>query len=307
MNKSFQCESMEIMTRFVSALILLCTVSMCSSPGRALSPVTESCRTKYPIVLVHGLGFRDDLAAVRYWGKIVDYLRRHGAVVILGRQQAFASHEVNGKLIRDTILTFLKNNPQYQKVNIIAHSKGGIESRYMIGRLGMEERVASLTTIATPHRGSPIADMVMNQIPSDRNAVITLVNGIARLVGDPLPDAYDAGRELTTEFMKKFNRDIPDSTVVAYQSYACVIDRNYPNFAWVRLWEKIHEKEGPNDGLVSVRSAQWGQYRGLVTHEGKNLVSHADVIGMHQITGVFGFNEEKFFETIASDLVKRGF
>ena len=40
-----------------------------------------------------------------------------------------------------------------EKVNIIAHSKGGLDSRYAISILGMDKYTASLTTISTPHRG----------------------------------------------------------------------------------------------------------------------------------------------------------
>jgi triacylglycerol lipase len=44
------------------------------------------------------------------------------------------------------------------RVNVIAHSMGGLDARYAISRLGLDARVASLTTIGTPHRGTPIAD-----------------------------------------------------------------------------------------------------------------------------------------------------
>ena len=47
------------------------------------------------------------------------------------------------------------------KVHIIAHSMGGLDSRRMIVDLGMADKVASLTTIGTPHRGTILADHVL--------------------------------------------------------------------------------------------------------------------------------------------------
>ncbi len=46
-----------------------------------------------------------------------------------------------------------------RKVNLIAHSMGGLDARYAICQLGLADRVASLTTIGTPHLGTPLADL----------------------------------------------------------------------------------------------------------------------------------------------------
>ncbi len=40
----------------------------------------ERCRTRYPLLLVHGLGFHDH-ARLNYWGRIPEKLREHGAEV----------------------------------------------------------------------------------------------------------------------------------------------------------------------------------------------------------------------------------
>ncbi len=265
------------------------------------------CRTKYPVVLVHGLGFRDDAHLVKYWGKIDKHLKKRGARVILAHQQAYASHRDNALLIKKEIEKFLKENPSYKKVNIIAHSKGGIESRYMITKLNMADRVASLTTLATPHRGSSIADIVMGKIKSDRKIIVKLINMMAKLLGDKKPDSYDAGLQLTTEYMKIFNRDVPDMKNVYYQSYAAEIDRNFPNPFWRKLRKVLNKYEGPNDSLVSIKSAVWGDFRGVVKCNGKPLVSHADIIGMHIITGEFCFKADHFFQELVHRLREMGY
>src|SRR5207245_6473457 len=45
-----------------------------------------------------------------------------------------------------------------EPVNLIAHSMGGLDARYMITHLGMAEHVRSLTTVSTPHRGTYLVD-----------------------------------------------------------------------------------------------------------------------------------------------------
>ena len=60
-------------------------------------------------------------------------------------------------MIKRSILEVLTKTGA-EKVNLIAHSKGGMEARYMIKVLGMNTHVASLTTISTPHHGSKTMD-----------------------------------------------------------------------------------------------------------------------------------------------------
>jgi triacylglycerol esterase/lipase EstA (alpha/beta hydrolase family) len=288
-------------------LILLSTLFLSIHCSCKVKASDTYCRTRYPVVLVHGLGFRDDALLIKYWGKIPEHLRKRGARVILTHQQAYASHRDNALIIKKEIQKFLRDNPSYKKVNIIAHSKGGIESRYMITKLNMADKVASLTTLATPHRGSSIADIVMGRITSEKKLIVKLVNGIAKLLGDKKPDSYDAGIQLTTGYMKLFNSQVPDMKSVYYQSYAAEIDRTYPNPLWRKLWKVLKKYEGPNDGLVSKTSAAWGDFRGVVKDHGKPRVSHADIIGLHIVTGLFSFKEELFFEELVHRLKDMGY
>ncbi len=110
------------------------------------------CSTKYPCLLVHGVGFRD-FHYFNYWGRIPRELVRNGANVYYGHQEAWGTVEDNGLILKNKIMEILQKTG-CGKVNIIAHSKGGLDARYVISGLKMEAYVASLTTINTPHRGS---------------------------------------------------------------------------------------------------------------------------------------------------------
>lgn len=72
--------------------------------------------------------------------------------------------------------------------------------------------------------------------------------------------------------IERFNPRTPDVEGVRYFSYGATLE---PQLTSVfRYSHSIIEKaEGPNDGLVSVRSAQWGTYKGTLQD-----VSHLDLI-----------------------------
>ncbi|MCK4821209.1 triacylglycerol lipase [bacterium] len=289
----------------IITLVAILGISGCATSKRdALDK--QYCKTRYPIILVHGLGFRDNSLLLKYWGDIPDALRRHGAEVHHGGQNAFSSHKNNAQQLKRKITVILHKTGS-KKVNIIAHSKGGIESRYMITKLGMAHRVASLTTIATPHRGSSMAKIILTGISKRKILVKKIGDLYARLMGDIDPDSMQAGRELTREYMKRFNREVPDMPGVYYQSYGCVIDSSYPSPIWRLMYSSLSSVEGANDGLVSIESCRWGRFKGIVRGKKTQLVSHADIVGLFALTGVYSFNAREFYISIVHELKGMGF
>src|SRR6267154_5683824 len=86
-----------------------------------------------------------------------------------------------------------------ERINVIAHSMGGLDARYAITRLGLSERVACLVTIGTPHRGTPLVDLPLPRLA-------------ARLLGA-------AGlTDLTPRALLRFNQEVPDAEGVRYYS-----------------------------------------------------------------------------------------
>ena len=86
-----------------------------------------SCQTKYPLVLIHGAGFRD-LKWPVYWGRIPAALEVRGAVIRYGLQDCWASTETNAAEIIRRIDQVLAETGA-EKVNLIAHSKGARPDR----------------------------------------------------------------------------------------------------------------------------------------------------------------------------------
>ncbi len=266
----------------------------------------DFCDVKYPILLVSGLGLADHHSLYNYWGTIPDYLKEHGAPVFTANQDAFTSNVDNAIKLKYRVFEVLEKSKK-DKVNIIGHSKGGIEARYMISRLEMANHVSSLTTLSSPHHGSGIADIILGRIKIGRIATARLVNIYARLVGDKRPDSLRATISVSSEGMKSFNKDVIDHPKVYYQSYAGHINKNYPNIMWRTLARLLYTVDGKNDGLVSIQSAKWGNYRGLIQSEDCDSVSHLDMVGLNTFTGVKAFDYKKWLANLVNDLKHRGF
>lgn len=147
-----------------------------------------------------------------------------------------------------------------RRINIIAHSMGGLDARHMLfndreyGKI--HHSVASLTTISTPHEGSPFADWVLERflfLPAMFGTIGLDVTGLkdlrtavcAKFNSDPTVEAFEAKCESEIQFR----------TYAGAQTFWGV-------FSLLKVAFKIIEhNEGENDGLVSIRSARWrGKY-----------------------------------------------
>lgn len=250
------------------------------APERWVRGETQACRTQYPLVLVHGVGFRD-LRYFNYWGRIPRELTRAGATVYYGNQEAWGTIEANAQDIKERILDILEETG-CRKVNIIAHSKGGLDARYMISALGMGDKVASLTTISTPHRGCRFVDILSRMPDGVYRWIAGLMDRNFRKLGDTHPDFYAASHQFRTDFAAKFNEEVRDDPRVYYQSYASVMKNCLSDWILTIPYLMIRAVDGESDGLVTVPSAQWGDFQGVFRSKYRRGVSHGDIIDLHR-------------------------
>ncbi|MDR1564904.1 MAG: alpha/beta hydrolase [Oscillospiraceae bacterium] len=238
----------------------------------------DFCATKYPVIMLHGVGIRE-LPWMDSWGRIPAALAERGAKIHNGQHDAWGSIESNAASLKAQI-KHLVSRSGCGKVNIIAHSKGGLDARYMISALGMEKYVASLTTIATPHRGLAVMDKICEHLPLLLDAVAFSSNIFYKAIGDSAPDFRHVCHEFTTEYAEYLNIICPNSEKIYYQSYAADFGTRTTSSLLLELPHfLIKLAEGDNDGLVSVRSARWGAYRGIINVEGgKSGFSHFDQV-----------------------------
>lgn len=267
----------------------------------------EICKTKYPIVLVHGIFFRD-WQLFNYWGRIPKELLRNGARVYYGGQQSAAAVADSAAELKENILRLVRTTG-CEKVNIIAHSKGGLDSRYAISKLGLSPYVASLTTVNTPHRGVIFGEILLEKLPAfGVRWLEKRYNAVFHTLGDKDPDFLAGVTDLTASRCAAMNEDVPDVPGVYYQSVMSVMTRpssaGFPlNFTY-RLVKK-YDKE-PNDGLVALSSAPWGRYLGKITVKGRRGISHGDMIDLTR-ENIPGFDVREFYVRLVKDLRENGY
>ena len=266
--------------------------------------------TRYPILMLHGVGFRD-LKWPLYWGRIPSALSAMGAALYYGQQDCWARVEENAKTVKARIRQILDETGA-EKINIIAHSKGGLEARMAASSLGMGPAIASITTVGTPHRGSQTVDRLLKAPDSLFNVAAFAVNNWIGLIGDTKPDFFAVCRDFSTDCARRFNEENSDVPGVFYQSYAGVMKTPLSDIKLSTANLVVRLIEGENDGLVTVESARWGERFTLLTGCGNRGVSHYDEIDFRRAplsakargSGIADICE--VYRQIVTDLAARG-
>ena len=259
----------------------------------SLDPSPTTVATRHPVVLVHGLlGFTrrtiSRLFSFAYFRDVEDALRDEGIDVVSIELPATSSVDARARALKDAV-----DRTGAPRVNLIAHSMGGLDARWYVGRLGGHERVASLVTISTPHRGTHLADW------GDRRLGRAMAGW--RLLRDVGVDSA-AFRDLTRVACEARNAElaahpeVPTFSMAGARPWYAVAAPLQVSF---RL---LQREEGPNDGLVSVASARWGEWWGTVEAD------HLSQTGWHWTPpGISRFDHRSFYLGLVRRLADRGF
>ncbi len=263
------------------------------------------CATKYPLLMVHGVFFRDSVK-FNYWGRVPKELEINGAKIFYGEHQSAAAIEDSAIEIRDRIKAIIEETG-CGKLNIIAHSKGGLDTKLAIHKYGLEEYVASVTTINTPHRGCNFSDYVLTKMPETiKNGIANTYNATLRKIGDPNPDFMAAVTDLSSKVCGPMDAEIPLPQGVFCQSVGSrlknAVGGKFPlNFSY----NLVKHFDGYNDGLVGEDSFKWGEKYTFLTNEGRRGISHGDMIDLNR-ENIPGFDVREFFVGLVADLKNRG-
>lgn len=225
-------------------------------------------RLRAPIVLAHGLfGFARLGAgrfAINYFPGIPQALGEAGNRVLVPRVSPTGSIADRAAELK----RFLDQESPAEPVHIIGHSMGGLDARYLISRLNMGQRVLSLTTIGTPHRGSAFADWAVKKLAA-------LYRPLFHFLGVP----HEAFHDLTLPRCKAFNEEAPDFAGVRYFSVAGKLERQGFDWQWELPARVVAQAEGDNDGVVSLASARYGEDCVIWEADHLNLVNWPSVTG----------------------------
>lgn len=154
--------------------------------------------------------------------KVKEALEADGHIVMVTSVPPFASVRDRALALGQQIDAIMAQTGATQ-VNLIAHSMGGLDARYLISTLGYGDQVVSLTTISTPHRGSAVADVALKLLPGKLDDV---TNMLAKLWGRTYSDVAErsdvraALTGISTKELERFNQVTPDDSRVYYQSWA---------------------------------------------------------------------------------------
>lgn len=232
----------------------------------------------FPIILVHGIarfdillelhrerfnlddGFLDE---IHYFKGIKTYLESHGFDPVFHSNQDFAgSVEVRSEQLKNRVEEILSATGA-RKAHVIAHSMGGLDARHMIVDKNMADKVASLTTIGTPHLGTGLADHIIG-----KGGKLWL-----EILGKAVEFSLEGFNDLTIEACESFNRRAENEesgNEVFYQTYASYQELNSMFLPLIPSWGFIKNSEGSNDGLVSFKSQQWKSE--LVAADGRRKI-----------------------------------
>jgi triacylglycerol lipase len=237
-----------------------------------IAPGKTVPKLRSPIVLVHGLfGFNKITLAgwtlVNYFPGIPQFLERAGNRVLVPRLSPTGGVAERAAQLK----AFLDREVPHEPVHLIAHSMGGLDARYMISRLGMERRVLSLTTLGTPHCGTSFIDWAVLRLER-------LVKPFFNLFGLPTQAFYD----LSTARCKAFNEQVPPAPGVRYFSVAGRHAGDFFNPEWWLPQAVVSRAEGPNDGVVSVASAAYGETQDVWEGDHLSLVNWLNPLSRHR-------------------------
>ena len=258
---------------------------------------------RFPMVFHHG--FMGGKRNGTFVG-ITDHFGKNGCKILVTEVSAVNSAEFRAVQLKSQIDRFMASN-HVDKVHIIAHSQGGLDARYAISVLGLSNKVASLSTLATPHYGTILADEALeNTGPIAQRALAVLINLMGRVVNSHTqePDTIAAINSLTVKYMTEtFNSLVVNAPEVIYQSWgARTGDGSGDPIKAILLnsHNTLNQRSGSNDGVVSVHSAAWGDYKGTIAAD------HLDLIGIQILDRRSPFDHLQFLDSLALDLVAKG-
>lgn len=248
-----------------------------------------------PIVLANGIARFDILLEIQrrkfnlpnnplddefqYFKGIKTHLEAHGFTTFHSNTSWAGSLNLRATRLKNRISEILQQTGA-SKVHLIAHSMGGLDARQTIVDLNMADKVASLTTIGTPHLGTVLADHV-------------LTHGgqlLIEILGKAVNVDLQGFRDLTIAACEQFNQRAEGEEAknkVFYQTYASFEEVKQVFTPLIPSWLFIRENEGRNDGLVSFKSQQWksqltapdGTTKNIIQKEFPVTADHLNQIG----------------------------
>lgn len=305
------------------ALALAVPLTLVARGAEALCLLScTQAKTKYPIVLAHGMSGFDQLFGVYdYWFGIPGELRDHGAKVYVTTVSQFHSTEMRGEQLLDQVETIAAISGK-GKVNLIGHSHGGLDVRYVASV--RPDLVASVTAIGSPHKGADLADWLAANVTNGSfgQAVLaalanSLGNVLAFLTGHSNPqNAIAALGSLTTAGTAAFNATHPQGVPATACGEGAFVVNGVRYYSWsgtglftnaldvsdalMGLTSLFYDRA--NDGLVDKCSSHLGD---VIRDD--YFLNHLDEVNqIFGLVSIFESNPKTIFRNHANRLKNAG-
>lgn len=300
---------------------------------QAIEPI--HVQTPYPFVLVHGFTGFSDLGPLDYFFGVESLYEDLGSEVFAPSQPPFSSSIGRARVLADHVNQVLAFTGA-DKVHLICHSQGGLDCRELVAHVeGMEAKVSTIITVATPHHGTPLADLaliapdgvlnpagrflgwLLGALDGDPPDDSAWNNDTEELVDDWDPRLSDSVLQMSSEGAAAFNEATPDTSVPIYSvaAFSNLVPANSLCDGGL-LWDRPNRVDSMdplllatvphlsdysilnprlNDGVVPTDSMIWGQFLGCVPAD------HLDEVG--QIADftrglISGFSHKEMYEEL---------
>ena len=237
-------------------------------------PEPEHFDLTHPVLLCHGYGAIASLVKPSPLYDVALLMRTHNVPAFAPNIVPYAKIQVRAESwVR--LMDELLEKTGFQKLNVIAHSMGGLDMRFALSQLDAAEKVESLTTISTPHRGTSLAELSLKAPDTVKEKLADLLDWMGdQAYPKGQSDSVGSAEQLTRDYITQvFNPEVPDVDEIPYYSYSSAVGKgtNEPITVMSRFQNNfIYKEEGLNDGMVSVESAKWGE------HCGTGRISHLE-------------------------------
>lgn len=240
-------------------------------------PQPDIIQTKYPIFLCHGFGAIGSLVKPSPLHDPCMLMREHGVIAFAPNVVPYASIETRAKnWVR--LITKVCEDHGFEKVNVVAHSMGGLDMRCALAHLGIADKVASLTTVATPHQGTFLADLILKTPEIITERLSDIVDWFGNNVYPrEKSEVLNSVEQLCRGYIQdEFNPNTPNVDGMPYFSYSAAVGKGTDfsiNPVFMFQNNQIFAHEDINDSFVSVQSAQWGEHLGTVPLSHMNQIN----------------------------------
>lgn len=235
-------------------------------------PEPEIIRLRHPVLLCHGYGAIASLVKPSPLYDVAMLMRRHHVLAFAPNIVPYAKIETRAARWVRIILKLIKQH-DIEKLNVVAHSMGGLDIRYALSHLNAAPRVASFTSICTPHRGTSLAELALNTPAGIRDKIGEFLDWMGeRVYPTTKSDAVASVGQLTRQYVTQtFNPEVPDIPGIPYYSYSAAVGKGTEqSIKVISRYQNnhIYQQEGLNDGMVPVASARWGEHikTGNISH-----------------------------------------